>query len=192
MTAARPSGAGTTAVTGAVMFSDIVGFTELAELHGDDAALAVLDAQDGAVRSCLTAAPTGRVVKELGDGLLLWFDDPREAVCTALDVQDALRERSVAHGGDLLPVWARIGIHWGTPRRRGDDVIGRDVNLASRITGLAAPGEVLCTEAAATAATAVGPLGVSFVPLGAMFVKGVPDPVPLLRAQRDQRPVSPD
>ena len=40
-------------------------------------------------------------------------------------------------------------MHWGCPRARGDDVIGRDVNLASRIMDLAAPGEVLCSEATA-------------------------------------------
>ena len=84
-------------------------------------------------------------MKELGDGLLLWFDDPRAAIVTSLALQRAFEEES---DGDL-PMWVRIGMHWGCPRARGDDIVGRDVNLASRIIDLAAPGEVLCSEATA-------------------------------------------
>jgi len=81
---------------------------------------------------------------------------------------------------DDLPMWVRIGMHFGCPRTRGDDIVGRDVNLASRITDLAAPGEVLCSEATANE---VGELpGVAFEPLGPVFVRGIADPVPLVRA----------
>jgi class 3 adenylate cyclase len=79
-----------------------------------------------------------------------------------------------------MPMWVRIGMHWGCPRARGDDIIGRDVNLAARISELAAPGEVLCSEATADRA---GDLpGVNFEPLGSVFVRGIADAVPLLRA----------
>jgi adenylate cyclase len=163
-------------VPGAIVFSDIVGFTHLTEVHGDDTALELVDAHARTVAGLL---PDGaRVVKELGDGLLLWFSDAAAAIDTGL----ALQERCAAvHGGEL-PLWVRVGIHWGCPRRRGDDLIGHDVNLTSRITGLAAPGEVLCSEAAVAEA---GPLGgVDVQPLGAVFVKGVAQPVPLVRVQR--------
>ena len=79
-----------------------------------------------------------------------------------------------------LPMWVRMGIHWGSPRRRGDDIVGRDVNLAARIVDLAGPGEVLCSEALAEQ---VGTLeGVEYEPLGPVFVRGVAEPVPLMRA----------
>ena len=77
-------------------------------------------------------------------------------------------------------MWVRIGMHWGCPRARGDDIIGRDVNLASRIADLAGPGEVLCSEATADEAGAVP--GVDFEPLGPVYVRGIAEPVPLLRA----------
>jgi adenylate cyclase len=163
-----------TTVSGTIVFTDIVGFTQLTDEHGDDLALTMLERQEQLVRRALPDA--ARVVKELGDGLLLWFDDPGAAILTTLALQRAFEEAS---GGDL-PMWVRIGIHWGCPRTRGDDIIGRDVNLASRIAGLAAPGEVLCSEATATEA---GDLpGVGFEPLGPVFVRGIAEPIPLLRA----------
>jgi adenylate cyclase len=163
-----------TTVTGTIVFTDIVGFTQLTDEHGDDLALTLLERQEALVRGALP--DTARVVKELGDGLLLWFDDPRHAILTMLELQRAFEAES---DGDL-PMWVRIGMHWGCPRARGDDIVGRDVNLASRITDLAAPGEVLCSEATADAAGHM--VGVGFEPLGPVYVRGIAEPIPLVRA----------
>ena len=163
-----------TTISGTIVFTDIVGFTQLTDEHGDDIALTLLERQEVLVRRALPDG--GRVVKELGDGLLLWFDDPCDAITTALELQRSFEGES----DDDLPMWVRIGMHFGCPRARGDDIVGRDVNLASRITDLAAPGEVLCSEATATEA---GDLpGVGFEPLGPVFVRGIAEPVPLVRA----------
>ena len=157
------------------MFSDIVGFTELTDLHGDDAAVELVERHEAIVAA--TLPQTGRIIKELGDGLLMWFDDAAVAIRTAIELQ-----RRFASAVDCgLPLWVRIGVHWGSPRRRGDDIIGRDVNLASRIAELAGPGEVLCSAAAVQAAGRLA--DVSFGSLGSVFVKGVATPVPLFRAQ---------
>lgn len=170
---------------GAIVFTDIVGFTELTDQHGDDVAIELLELQDKVVQSSLP--PDARIVKELGDGLLLWFADPRAAVETSLDLQ----RRFEAETSNGIPLWVRIGLHYGNPRRRGDDIIGRDVNLTSRIAALAGPGEVLCTGVAAAAA---GPIdGVGFLPLGPVFVRGIVEAIPLLRVMRNgvvQRPLS--
>ena len=160
--------------SGAIVFTDIVGFTQLTDLEGDDLAVELLEHQDQVVREALP--PSGRVVKELGDGLLLWFDDAASAILTCLALQRRFEEDS-AQG---VPLWVRIGVHWGCPVHRGDDIIGRDVNLASRIADLAGSGEVLCSESTARAA---GPLdGVRYEPLGPVYVRGITEPVPLLRA----------
>ena len=163
-----------TTMSGTIVFTDIVGFTQLTDEHGDDVALTMLERQEQLVRRSLPA--TARVVKELGDGLLLWFDDPGAAIVTALELQRSFEEET----DDDMPMWVRIGMHWGCPRARGDDIVGRDVNLASRIMDLAAPGEVLCSEATATQAGAVP--GVGFEALGPVYVRGIADPVPLMRA----------
>ena len=167
---------------GAIVFTDIVGFTQLTDMHGDDAALALLERQEEMVRVALPAG--ARVVKELGDGLLLWFDDPREAIDTCLRLQrdfDAVNDAadgSEPAAGDI-PLWVRIGVHFGCPRRRGDDIIGHDVNLAARIVDLAGPGEVLCSEV--TAEVIGDHPGVGFEPLGPVFVRGITEPVPIVR-----------
>jgi adenylate cyclase len=163
---------------GAIVFTDLVGFTQLCEVHGDDAAVRLVDVQSREVTDALPAG--GRVVKELGDGLLVWIPEPADAIWFALGLQPRFDAAAPAD----LPMWVRTGVHWGAPRRRGDDLIGRDVNLASRITALAAPGEVVCTDRVVAASDGAVD-GVRFEPLGPVFVRGVPDAVPLLRAVRD-------
>jgi adenylate cyclase len=160
--------------SGAIAFTDIVGFTELTDTHGDDVALALLERQTTLVQDQLPEC--ARIVKELGDGLLLWFDDPRAGLQTCLNLQRTFEQEAV----DPLPLWVRMGLHWGCPRRRGEDIVGRDVNLAARIVDLAAPGEVLCSEATAEAVGALD--GIEFEPLGPVIVRGFADPVALVRA----------
>lgn len=174
-----------TTTSGAIVFTDIVGFTELTDTHGDDVALSLLERQELLVRAALGDGECARVVKELGDGLLLWFDDPRDAMVTCLRLQ-RMFEDSWSDDDDEgdpdahIPLWVRIGVHFGCPRRRGDDIIGHDVNLAARIVELAAPGEVLCSQATADA---IGELpGVAFEQLGPVFVRGITEPVPIVRA----------
>jgi adenylate cyclase len=187
---------------GAIVFTDIVGFTALTDHHGDDVALALLERQERMVRAALP--DTARVVKELGDGLLLWFDDPCDAIDSSLRLQrefDAANEaaEAAAEGEtknaariDGIPLWVRIGVHWGCPRRRGDDIVGRDVNLAARIVDLAGPGEVLCSEVTADEIGAHP--GVGFEPLGPVFVRGISEAVPIMRvvASADAECVSRD
>jgi len=170
--------------TGAIVFTDIVGFTELTDLHGDDVALQLLAFQDRAVSEALPER--ARVVKEIGDGLLLWFDDAREAVEASLCLQDSFAEMTT----DDIPLWVRIGVHWGSPKRRGDDIVGHDVNLASRIADLAGPGEVLCSGDVFDAVQKVSkPIDITFEPLGPVFVRGIAEPVALLRVERAHQAV---
>ena len=161
---------------GAIVFTDIVGFTALTDTHGDDVALALLERQEDMVRPALPL--TARVVKELGDGLLLWFPTAAASLTTCLDLQDAF-ERESQDG--LVPLWVRIGLHWGRPASRGDDLVGHDINVTARIVDVAGPGEVLVSEAL-HAQVAGAAFEVQFDELGPMVMKGVPEPVRLYRA----------
>jgi adenylate cyclase len=122
----------TDVVTGAIMFTDLVGFTEFTALSGDDAALELLAAQSRLVDEVLPA--DARVVKELGDGLLLYFRDPAEAVQAGLDLQRTFEAESESTG---MPLWIRVGMHAGVVRERGRDLVGHDVNVAARIVDVA-------------------------------------------------------
>ena len=79
--------------------------------------------------------------------------------------------------------FVRVGAHWGSPRRRGDDFVGNVVNLAARIVDLAGAGEVLVSEALLAEAGDLGALDAAADELGPVFVKGVPDPVALYRLE---------
>jgi adenylate cyclase len=164
-------------VSGAVLFTDLVGFTEFTAVQGDRGAVELLGRQEEIVDA---AMPEGaRLVKELGDGLLLWFPDADSALGTALDLQVGFEAASMETG---LPLWVRMGLHWGRQTRRRDDLVGHDVNLAARIVDVAGPGEVLLSDA--TRAALRTPSAVEFDELGPVVMKGIPDPIPLFRAWR--------
>ena len=165
-------------VQGAIVFTDLAGFTEFTALRSDAAALALLSLQERLVREAI--AGRGRIVKDMGDGLMLWFDDPCHAVETALTLQERFDSESNA---DDLPLWVRIGVHYGRPARRGSDLVGHDVNVAARVADLAAPGEVLISEAAAER-VAEQMEGVWFEEMGPTVMKGIPEPVGIYRCIR--------
>jgi class 3 adenylate cyclase len=162
-------------LTGVVAFTDICGFTEFTAVQGDEDALRLLAAQEEVVRARL---PDGaRIVKELGDGLLLWFPEPRAALRSALAFQDGFREREAT---TELPLWVRIGMHWGSQLPRGDDLIGHDVNIAARVVDVAGPSEVVVTEALIAKIGEASP-ELEIDELGPVVMKGLPDPVRLFR-----------
>jgi len=169
---------GVRTIQGTVMFTDIVGFTEFNALRGDEDALALLAMQERIVRSALSGA--ARIVKDMGDGLMLWFDDPCVAVETGLTLQDRFEQEAMSTDA---PLWVRIGVHTGRQTMRGDDLVGHDVNIASRIMSLAGSGEVLASES-----TVVGADGrlphVEFERLGPVVMKGIPTPINLYRCER--------
>lgn len=162
---------------GAVVFTDLVGFTEFTAVRGDLQALELLARQETLVREAL---PDGaRLVKDLGDGLLLWFPDADGALVTCLDLQHRFEAEAEGTG---LPLWVRIGLHWGSQTQRGQDIVGHDVNVAARIMAVAGPGEVLLSEASRGCLSAEH--GVSFDELGPVVMKGLPGAVRLFRAWR--------
>ena len=165
-----------TTLEGAIVFTDIVGFTEFTAARGDAEALQLLATQDRLVRSALPGA--ARVVKELGDGLLLWFPEPASALHSAFALHRGFEAESSSRG---LPLLIRVGMHHGKALARGVDVVGHDVNLAARIVDVAAPGEVLVSD---TVRAGVDPRAthVCFNELGPVVMKGVPEPIRLWRA----------
>lgn len=166
---------------GAIVFSDIVGFTEFTANFGDERALALVDRQEALVSEALP--PGGRIVKQLGDGLLLFFGDAHAAFDTCV----SLAKRYAAESTVELPLWVRTGLHFGRPRRRRrDDLIGHDVNLTARVADLAAPGELLCTAAAVEQ---VAPRAdIVFTELAPVVVKGIAEPVRVYRAEPAEEP----
>ena len=160
-------------LTGVIAFSDIVGFTEFTAERGDLQAITLVDRHEAITAGALPHE--ARVVKQLGDGLLLFFPDADGALLACR----AMQERFAVETVDDYPLWVRIGLHWGTPRIRGDDLIGHDVNLASRVAALAAPGELIMTEAFVDLLNS----NAGCEELGPVWVKGIAEPVSVWRAE---------
>ncbi|MDE2966659.1 MAG: adenylate/guanylate cyclase domain-containing protein [Chloroflexota bacterium] len=162
-------------IEGAVVFTDIVSFTEFNAVEGDAAANELLSAQELIVNQFLPAGSW--LVKELGDGLMLWFPDADAALATCLRLMQRFEEYSLE---TLQPLWVRMDIHWGRQTRRRADLIGHDVNLAARIANEAGATELLLSEA--TVAELRDASAAEFEELGPVIMKGIPDPVRLFRA----------
>jgi class 3 adenylate cyclase len=117
----------------AVAFLDLTGFTSLTQERGDTIA-AEMALRLAELASRAVATHRGRVVKLLGDGVLMHFPDIVEAVDAALDLMDLLA------ASDLPP--GHVGITQGPIVARDGDIFGRTVNLASRISDVTPSGEL--------------------------------------------------
>ena len=78
-------------------------------------------------------------MKSQGDGFMVAFALPEQAVRCSVDLQRALRKQPNG-------IRVRIGIHMGKSVRRGDDLFGRNVAMAARVAGQADGGEILVSE----------------------------------------------
>ncbi len=153
-----------------VCFADMVGFTRLgAELEAQELGSVV-----GRLAALATdvAAPPVRLVKTIGDAAMFVSADPGSMVDVALSLVEAVESEE-------LPS-VRAGIAVGPTLLRAGDYYGHGVNLASRVTGVARPGSVLCTEQIRDAADEQ--FAWSFA--GRHRLKGVGEPMALYRARR--------
>lgn len=119
------------------MFGDIEGSTPLNERLGDERYAALLREYTVLVRSEVEVH-RGHLVKHIGDGFMAAFSRPADALACALAIQRAVAETPLAE-----PIRVSVGLHAGSPVREGSEFFGVDVTLASRITDLAAGGEIL-------------------------------------------------
>jgi class 3 adenylate cyclase len=158
----------------AVMFTDIVGSTEMTARLGDAAALRLVRVHDALVRRGL-AAHCGRAVKHTGDGIMAAFDDVTNAVKAAAEIQ---RHFSVYNRRAAEPLSVRIGIHAGEPVADHDDLFGATVQLASRLCG-EAEADGIVVSALVRKLCAID--AARFVALGGRRLKGFAEPVPLYR-----------
>jgi class 3 adenylate cyclase len=148
----------------AVAFVDLSGYTAITAADGDDAAADLSDRlRDRAVQ--VVVPERGRLVKLLGDGVMLHFPDGASAVRAVLALVRLLGEDGLA---------AHAGLHVGPVVEHDGDVYGLTVNLAARLSAVAAGGEVVVTSAVLAAAHEER---AGATPRGPVALKGLPDPV---------------
>lgn len=117
-----------------IAFTDLEGFTRYTARHGDVAARELLERHHRAVGPVIRSRG-GRIVKKIGDGLLVSFGVPEAAVLAALEIAET----------NETGLRLRVGLHHGEVVALGDDLIGHDVNLAARVADSAKGGEILAT-----------------------------------------------
>ena len=143
-----------------ILFTDIVGSTDLAREMGDAKWREVIDDIDDIVRRNLERSD-GRLVKTLGDGHLGVFDRPARAILCATAIKDEVSARG-------MPM--RLGLHTGEAEVRGADLGGIAVHIAARVMQLAGGNEVLVSGA-------IPPLvagsGIDFVDRGSHELRGI-------------------
>ncbi len=161
--------------TAVILFADIADSTALTERLGDSAFREKARALDDALRRAI-AANGGTAIegKLLGDGVLATFGAAREAIACAKACHAAAEATQLA---------LHIGIHAGDVLREEGNIFGGAVNIASRISELAAPGEVLVSRTVADLARTSA--GVTFEDRDEHELKGVSEPVRLFAVRSE-------
>ena len=145
-----------------IAFTDLEGFTGYTEAVGDDdASRLLMDHHRDAAP--IVRGRGGRIVKRLGDGLMLAFPTPEAAVLACIELRRS------------APLPLRAGMHEGTVLLAGQDVMGRVVNLAARVAASARGGELLVTEQVRSAVASLP--GVCFDGPHARRFKGIDEAV---------------
>jgi class 3 adenylate cyclase len=128
-----------------VLFTDIEGSTAYFERFGDISGLAMVHKFNNVVRKAVDEC-AGRVVKNIGDGIMATFDDNEKCVEASIEIQRRVKQINEASEEEHR-LLVRIGLHHGMGIIRSDnDVFGDVVNVASRIQSVALPGQILVSD----------------------------------------------
>jgi class 3 adenylate cyclase len=153
--------------TAVILFADIADSTALTERLGDAPFRAKSRDLDAGLRTLIREhAGTTIEGKLLGDGVLAVFASARQAIAAAL---------ACAQAGTAASLPLHLGLHAGDVIREDNNVYGGAVNIASRISGLSAPGEVLVSDIVRGLARTSA--GVRFEDRGEQELKGVGEAV---------------
>jgi class 3 adenylate cyclase/tetratricopeptide (TPR) repeat protein/DNA polymerase III delta prime subunit len=161
--------------TASVLFVDVVESTALRARLGEERADALARELESRI-GVIVGDHHGQVVKGLGDGVLAVFDSAVEAVGAAVAIQQRSELAARGSGGSGDPdVRLRVGLSVGDVSFEGGDVLGTPVVEASRLCGAAQPGQILVADLVRALSRGRGSF--VFEPMGALSLKGLPEPL---------------
>ncbi len=163
----------------AILAADMVGYSRLMEAD-EEGTIARQKAHRADLIDPMIAQYKGRIVKTMGDGLLIEFNSVVDAVRCAVEVQEAMVTREADFAGDERIAY-RVGVNLGDIVIDGDDILGDGVNIAARLEGLAEPGGICVSDVVYQSVR--GKLDIGFDDLGAQEVKNIAEPVRVHRIQ---------
>ena len=163
----------------AILAADVVGYSR--HMGIDEAGtLARLKALRRDLIDPQIAAHAGRIVKLMGDGVLVEFGSAVDAVACAIEIQKHVRDRNPG-GAGADPIQFRIGINIGDIIIEDGDIFGDGVNIAARIESVAAPGGISISEDAWRQVQ--GKVAADFVDAGEQSLKNIARPVRVYRLE---------
>ena len=164
----------------AIMAVDVVGYSRL--MGEDEAGTARVVREHRDAARPFVSDRGGRIVKTMGDGLLLEFPSVVDAVECAAAIQRLMVERN-AETYESKRIVYRVGVHLGDVLIEGEDIIGEGVNIASRLEGICEPGGVLISGSVYE--HVLGRVEASFVDIGEQDLKNIARPVRAYRVVID-------
>jgi TolB-like protein/class 3 adenylate cyclase/Flp pilus assembly protein TadD len=162
----------------AILAADVAGYSRLMGEDEVGTAQAVRESRDAVAP--IVASHGGRIVKTMGDGVLLEFPSVVAAVECAIAVQKLMAERNADVPQDKRIVY-RIGVHLGDVLIEGEDILGDGVNIAARLEGIAKPGAICLSEDAYRQVR--GRLDLKVNDLGPTQLKNIAEPIRIYSLQ---------
>jgi TolB-like protein len=166
----------------AILAADVVGYSRLMgeDETGTHTALKVLREE---LFTPEVAEHSGRIVKLMGDGVLVEFASAVEAVACAANLQQSIADRNTSIPEDRRLTF-RMGINLGDVIIEGDDLYGDGVNIAARLESLAEPGGIYLS--AKVHAEVMTKLDLAFDDLGLKEVKNIAEPIHVYRVAAER------
>ncbi|MBT8436815.1 MAG: adenylate/guanylate cyclase domain-containing protein [Gammaproteobacteria bacterium] len=150
-----------------VMFADVAGSTAMYENMGDDLARERISKALNSLIS-ISRRHNGKLVKTIGDEILVYFTDIDMAVYAAKAIQEAMEDD---RSPETIGVSIRIGMQYGSTILENDDIFGDTVNVAARVSSMAKARQILCTQEIAFMVKS-GELSNNMRPFDRLRVKG--------------------
>jgi TolB-like protein len=169
----------------AILAADVVGYSRL--MQRDEAGtLAALKVRRSEVLQPVVSKHRGRIVKLIGDGVLIEFASAVDAVECAVQLQEAM---AAANAGSPSDRWIvlRIGVNLGDVIVEGSDLYGDGVNIAARLEALAEPGTVYVSQTVFNHVRAK--VSLKFEDIGEQNLKNMPEPVRVYRLAEGKAPM---
>ena len=170
----------------AIMAVDVVGYSRL--MGEDEAGTARTVREHRKAALPLVTNRSGRIVKTMGDGLLLEFPSVVAAVDCAVEIQKLMADRN-ADTPEAKRIVYRIGVNLGDVLIEGEDILGEGVNIAARLESICEPGGVLISGTAHDHIR--GKVDFDFVDLGEKPLKNIARPVRAFSVKTVSRDTAP-
>ena len=164
-----------------ILAADVVGYSRLISAD-EEGVISRLRSVWTEVVDPLVASGGGRIVKTMGDGVLMEFPSPVEAVRCAVRIQREMlgRQADVSENQRLR---FRVGVNLGDIVIDGDDILGDGVNVAARLESLAAADGICISRAVHEQVK--GKIDAPLTSIGPKYVKNLPEPVEVWRVEID-------